>query len=207
MRSEPPPDAANVPLMTGAVAHPPEAQDASLGLISSPTMWPGPTPTTPVRHRDGAAPERAARRSLRAQIARLDRELSDAFVTAYPMGGLAAPVARAARPRLLDLGELEIVRDELAERLRDARVTITRRADEQEEKRLVLERMLLRPGDYRFTRISAHELGDPGCGVWHVRPRMGLIGMLMGWWQVKLSSGCPLSTGRRRAVARMAVSN
>jgi hypothetical protein len=25
-----------------------------------------------------------------------------------------------------------------------------------------------------------------------VRPRLGLIGMLMGWWQVKLSSGCPL---------------
>jgi hypothetical protein len=26
-----------------------------------------------------------------------------------------------------------------------------------------------------------------------VRPRLGLIGMLCGWWQVKLSSGCPLS--------------
>ena len=25
---------------------------------------------------------------------------------------------------------------------------------------------------------------------------MGLIGMLMGWWQVKLSSGCPLAGGR-----------
>jgi hypothetical protein len=29
-----------------------------------------------------------------------------------------------------------------------------------------------------------------------VRPRLGLIGMLMGWWQVKLSSGCPLAGGR-----------
>jgi hypothetical protein len=28
-----------------------------------------------------------------------------------------------------------------------------------------------------------------------VRPRLGLIGMLMGWWQVKLSSGCPLPAG------------
>jgi hypothetical protein len=27
-----------------------------------------------------------------------------------------------------------------------------------------------------------------------VRPRLGLIGMLMGWWQVKLSSGCPLAS-------------
>ena len=148
--------------------------------------------------------ERAARRTLRDQIARLERELADAFVTAYPMGGLDQPVARTAHPRLLSLGELEIVRDELAERVRAARVTITRRADEQAEKRLVLEQMLLRPGEYRFTRISCRELGEPGCGVWQVRPRMGLIGMLMGWWQVTLSSGCPLPTGRVAADRRIA---
>jgi hypothetical protein len=143
--------------------------------------------------------ERAARRTLREQIARLERELADAFVTAFPMGGLPQPVALAFPPahaRLLDLGELEVVRDELADRLREARTTISRRADEIAEKRLVLERMLLRPADYRFARISCRELGDPGCGVWQVRPRMGLIGMLMGWWQVKLSSGCPLPGGR-----------
>ncbi len=28
---------------------------------------------------------------------------------------------------------------------------------------------------------------------WHVRPRYGLLGMLMGWWRVKISSGCPLA--------------
>jgi hypothetical protein len=102
----------------------------------------------------------------------------------------------AGHPRLLDLGELEVVRDELAERLREARVTISQCADEQAEKRLVLERMLLRPADHKFVRIWSRELGEPGCGVWQVRPRMGLIGMLMGWWQVKLSSGCPLPGGR-----------
>jgi hypothetical protein len=143
--------------------------------------------------------ERAARRTLREQIARLERELADAFVTAFGMGGLPRHDLQTTRPthaRLLDLGELEVVRDELAERLREARTTISRRADEIAEKRLVLERMLLRPADYKFTRISARELGEPGCGVWQVRPRMGLIGMLMGWWQVKLSSGCPLPRGR-----------
>ena len=146
-----------------------------------------------------ATDERAARRTLREQIARLERELADAFVTAFPMGGLPQPAAMASAPgsaRLLDLGELEVVRDELAERLREARTTISRRADEIAEKRLVLERMLLRPADYKFARISRRELGEPGCGVWQVRPRMGLIGMLMGWWQVKLSSGCPLPGGR-----------
>jgi hypothetical protein len=146
-----------------------------------------------------ATDERAARRTLREQIARLERELADAFVTAFPMGGLSQPSPMthlAGHARLLDLGELEVVRDELAERLREARTTISRRADEIAEKRLVLERMLLRPADYRFARISCRELGEPGCGVWQVRPRMGLIGMLMGWWQVKLSSGCPLPGGR-----------
>jgi hypothetical protein len=149
-----------------------------------------------LRERIGEGDQRAARRTLRAQIARLEGELSDAFVTAFPMGGLEPPVAVTAEPRLLDLGELEVVRDELADRLRGARVRIAERADEQAEKRLALERMLLDPGTHRYTRISCRELGEPGCGVWQVRPRMGLIGMLMGWWQVKLSSGCPLAGGR-----------
>jgi hypothetical protein len=130
------------------------------------------------------ADERAARRTLRVQIARLERELADAFVTAFALGGLPHPAPATAHARLLDLGELEIVRDELTERLREARTTIGSRADEIAEKRLVLERMLLRPADYKFVRIARAELGEPGCGVWQVRPRMGLIGMLMGWWQV-----------------------
>jgi hypothetical protein len=41
------------------------------------------------------------------------------------------------------------------------------------------------------------DLGQGGCGVWQVRPRLGLIGMLAGWWQLKLSSGCPLGRGAR----------
>jgi hypothetical protein len=146
----------------------------------------------------GAADDGAARRDLREQIARLERQLADAFVTAFPMGGLQPPPAQpCAEPRILGLGELEIVRDELTRRLHEARTTIARRADEQQEKRLLLERMLLEPGRYRFARISCEDLGEPGCGAWQVRPRLGLVGMLMGWWQVKLSSGCPLAGGRR----------
>src|SRR5436190_22584544 len=88
---------------------------------------------------------RAARRSLRGQIARLERELADAFVTAWPMGGLEQPDQRPGEPRLLGLGELERVRDDLTERLRAARVTIAERAEVQEANRLYLERMLLEP--------------------------------------------------------------
>jgi hypothetical protein len=42
-------------------------------------------------------------------------------------------------------------------------------------------------------RISAEAIGEPSCKTWEVRPRVGLLGMLMGWWRVKISSGCPLS--------------
>jgi hypothetical protein len=153
-----------------------------------------------LRERQHHDAQRAARCSLRAQIARLEGELADAFVTAYPMGGLEQqPAHCAAQPRVLDLGELERVRDELVERLSAARVRIAERADLQEEKRVMLERMLLDPAAHRFARVSRLEVGQPGCGVWQVRPRLGLIGMLMGWWQVKLSSGCPLPEGRRVA--------
>jgi hypothetical protein len=141
--------------------------------------------------------ELAARRSLRAQISKLERELAEAFVTAYPLGGLGQETSSArCDPRLLGLGELERARDELAERLRSARVTISERADVQAANRLYLEKILLEPSRHRFARISCRDLGESGCGVWQVRPRLGLIGMLMGWWQVKLSSGCPLSGGR-----------
>jgi hypothetical protein len=142
--------------------------------------------------------ERAARRSLRVQIDKLERELADAFVTAFPMGGLDEEPARpCGAPRLLDLGELERVRDKLAARVQAARASIAERADLQAANRVRLERMLLDPGRYRFVRIANREIGEPGCGVWHVRPRLGLIGMLMGWWEVKLSSGCPLATAAR----------
>jgi len=143
--------------------------------------------------------ERAARRSLRAQIDKLERELADAFVTAYPMGGLepVEPARSNAGPRLLGLGELERIRDELAGRVRTARASIAERADLQAANRVQLEKMLLDPGRYRFVRIANRDIGEPGCGEWFVRPRLGLIGMLMGWWEVKLSSGCPLAGAAR----------
>src|SRR5437588_9452588 len=66
----------------------------------SATQVPLASPSVPVTEEA----QRAARRSLRAQIARLERELADAFVTAYPMGGLQTPPERRSGPRMLDLG-------------------------------------------------------------------------------------------------------
>jgi hypothetical protein len=97
-------------------------------------------------------------------------------------------------PRLLTLGELEALRDDLAGRLADVRAAVERHADRAEAKRVLIERMLLEPGRYKWVRVTSDDLGEPGCKSWHVRPRLGLIGMLAGWWHVKISSGCPLAT-------------
>jgi hypothetical protein len=61
------------------------------------------------------------------------------------------------------------------------------------------------PARYRHVRLPVKDLGESGCGVWEVRPRLGLIGMLAGWWQLKLSSGCPLPEGRARRDPRILV--
>jgi hypothetical protein len=141
-----------------------------------------------------AAGERAARRTLRDQIARLERELGETIVAAFPHVAepTGTPAAATARgPRLLALGELERVRDDLAERVRQARVVVARRAELEAQSRALLEEMLRDPARHRGVRLRAADLGERGCGAYMVKPRLGLIGMLMGWWHVKLSSGCP----------------
>lgn len=140
--------------------------------------------------------EAAARRTLRAQVARLERELAALGAQASPRDAIAWSVGGCAGPRLLGLGELERLRDDLAERLHEVRAVLAARRAREAERRALLERMLRDPARHRFLRITQAEVGEPGCGAWHVRPRLGLIGMLMGWWHVKISSGCPLAEGR-----------
>lgn len=138
-----------------------------------------------------AVEEDAARRALRGQIARLERQLADALVTGFPSAPVDVTVAGRDGPRLLGLGDLEALRDDLAVRLRGARQALAARAERQRHARLLLESMYADPRAHRLVRLPRAELGVPGCGAYEVRPRLGLIGMLMGWWHVKLSSGCP----------------
>jgi hypothetical protein len=142
--------------------------------------------------------ERAARRSLLDQIAKLESELAALFCTTYPRTGFDWGVSSRGGPRLLSLGELERVRDELAGRLEHNRHALSERALMEEENRRLIEEMLLEPGRYRWVRVRNEDIGEPGCKSWHVRPRFGLLGMLMGWWRVRISSGCPLAGGRGR---------
>ena len=142
--------------------------------------------------------ERAARRSLLDQIAKLESELASLFCSAYPRTGFDWKVRSRGGPRILGLGELERVRDELAERLELNRRELSDRALVEEHNRRLIEEMLLEPEKHRWVRVGNCDIGEPGCKDWHVRPRWGLLGMLMGWWRVRISSGCPLAMGRGR---------
>src|SRR6266540_2470018 len=79
-------------------------------------------PAAPSRVQTGFD-EAAARRSLKDQIAKLERELGAVFASAYPRRGLEWQVESPGGPRMLGVGELEEVRDALADRLEDARRT------------------------------------------------------------------------------------
>ena len=94
--------------------------------------------------------ERAARRTLRAQIAHLERDLGAAVIAAYPR--LPAGTARVshAGPRLLGLEELERIRDDLADRIAEVRAQAAVQGERQAEARLLIERMLLDPGRYKW---------------------------------------------------------
>jgi hypothetical protein len=148
-------------------------------------------PQRTTRH---AGSERAARADLRAQIGSLERRLAHLATATYPRLAPAAAAAprMAAGPRVLDLGELEQLRDALAARLSALQAAAAEQAARQAEAREELARMLADPPGHRGRRLTYTELGLPGCTTYEVRPRLGLIGMLASWWHVKISSGCPL---------------
>jgi len=142
-----------------------------------------------------APDERSARRDLLDQIARLESDLAALFCSAYPRGGFEWQVrSRGGGPRVLSLYELEALRDDLAERLHDVRRTLSDRTWVEEQNRRLIEDMMLEPEKHRWVRVGAEDIGERGCKHWHVRPRWGILGMMLNWWRVRISSGCPLAT-------------
>ena len=139
--------------------------------------------------------ERRVRRELRRQIALLERRLAELFAAAFPRQGIEWRVGAAGGPRVLGVAELERVRDALALRLRDAESELARRGRIEERNRQLLEEMIAAPEHHRGLIISAADIGEPSCRTWRSVPQLGFIGMLMGWWRVKISSGCPLPAG------------
>jgi hypothetical protein len=152
-------------------------------LGAAPSDWTAPLET--------GVDETAARRSLRDQIARLERDLSELFSSAYPRRGFEWRVGSPGGPRLLSLEDLEVLRDDLAERVEETRRSLRDRGYVEQKNRERIDALIADPSRYKWVRISNADIGEPGCKFWHSRPKLGLIGMLMGWWRVRISSGCP----------------
>jgi hypothetical protein len=138
--------------------------------------------------------ERAARRTLLDQVARLEEELSQLFCSTWPRQGFEWSVRSRGGPRVLSLAELEELRDDLTARVADARRALSERTYVEEQNRRLIEEMLIEPDRYHWVRVGNEDIGEPGCKHWHVRPRWGVLGMLLNWWRVVISSGCPLAT-------------
>jgi hypothetical protein len=145
---------------------------------------------TAIAHIESVDAEAAARRELRAQIARLEQELGRTLAATYPPVSAPRPAAHGG-PRLLGLAPLERTRDTLAARVSEVRRRAAEQHEAQTQARARLAAMLHDPPAHRGERVSSEELGLPGCTVYAVRPRLGPVGLLTNWWRVKVSSGCP----------------
>ena len=149
------------------------------------------TETLPLRvHTD--VDERAARAALRAQIARLEERLASHVTTAFPRSPSPPRIGGSRGARLQTLAELEERRDKLDASLARTRRDLDAAGERQEAARGRLEAIMLDPGAHRWERVTHEDIGEPGCRQYHARPRMGFLGLLMNWWRVIVSSGCPL---------------
>lgn len=147
-----------------------------------------------------APDDRKARRNLLDQVERLEHELASLFVSTWPRKDFDFSVPGRAGPGLLSFAELEELRDELVHRADQARHDLSARTRVEEGHRRRIEEMLLEPERHKWVRIGNEDIGEPGCKHWHVRPRWGILGMLMNWWRVRISSGCPLPMSHHPAL-------
>ena len=155
--------------------------------------WAGddaPTPEPELPDVGVEADEAAARRELRRQIARLEAELAS-----YPEARSDRETHPALRPKghLPTFAELSTTRDELMDRLKNARAKAERKGESQARAHARREQIIGDPESHRWERVGNEECGDPGCGETRAVPRFGPIGRAMSWWRVKVSSGCPLA--------------
>jgi hypothetical protein len=160
------------------------------------TSWVPPAPPEGLDTVLYESDERAARTDLRRQIAAIEKELGELFGSAFPRTGIDFRVTGpGGGPRILSVSELERVRDSLATRVKEVRGRLHDHACVEEQNRLLIEEMTADPESHKWIRVSNEDVGEPGCRHWHSRPRWGVLGMLLGWWRVIVSSGCPLAEG------------
>jgi len=157
------------------------------GRMSSTPLPPAPTVPS-VEQGD----DRDARRELRRQIARLEAELGTYAERLRRRESTTHPLLRAAG-HVAGVTELEATRDRLLSELGRVRSDEVDRAESEREARDHLEEMLENPDAHKWQWVSNEDIGEKGCRYWHTRPRFGVLGAMMGWWRVKVSSGCPLA--------------
>lgn len=151
----------------------------------------GALPASPLPPLDPDAGGPTLRRELRAQIARLEAAIApyawhDRRGAAPLRVETAVPVGRVA-----SVSELQATRDDLIERLTTLRGEAERRGALERGSRANLQNMLDDPAAHAWEVVTNADLGEPGCTDWRVVPRYGPLGAIMGWWRVKVSSGCP----------------
>src|SRR3954469_9097954 len=121
-----------------------------------------------------APPEpRTAREALRAQVARLEQELTELGCSAWPRTDLRGGVGARGGARLLSLGQLEGLRDALAAEVSRLRRALDERGAREEESRRLVEEMLLDPEAHQWVRVSAADIGEPSCREWEAIPALG----------------------------------
>jgi DNA-binding transcriptional regulator YhcF (GntR family) len=174
-------------IVQGIHPHPPPASGSGR-MRFPPTALRRTGPRERYPHKGHALAPRSTRAVLRAQITRLEAKLAPHPETPASSG----PGGQfAAHPRIVNIGELEAIRDDLVARLKRAQADAKRRDERQSATRRWREEAISEPSAHRWESVSSEDLGEPGCGRLEVRPVWGPVGVLMNWWRVKMSSGCP----------------
>lgn len=169
----------------------PREAAAVLFAAGSPGSAGSAPPLSPLPPPDATLSEPAQRRILREQIAHLETELAAyAWDDVRAPGPARLPSARPV-PRVAGVAELESVRNELIERLARLRGEAQRRGIARQRAFERVEAMVRDPAGHRWEIVTNEETGEPGCKDYRVVPRFGPLGAVMGWWRVKVSSGCP----------------
>ena len=153
----------------------------------------GVLPQPPLPDLDPKVGDATLRRELRRQIGRLEAELA-----AYAWQDRKTPAPRrveTAKPvgRLTSVDELQHTRDALIDQLSRLRGEAEGRGIREARARARMEGMLDDPAAHRWEVVTSADIGEPSCANWRIVPRYGPLGAILGWWRVKVSSGCPLA--------------
>lgn len=162
-----------------------DASDLLAAIYSAMSVSAAKLPPDPFPAPDHSGSPATLRRELRAQIARLEGELSayawDDPHRPLPTGpATAQPVGRVA-----DVETLERVRGELIERLTRLRGEAERRGRSQQGARRHVTEMIADPASHPWEVVTSEDTGRTTGRDWRVVPRFGPLGAIMGWWRVK----------------------